>query len=78
MTNADERRNILAELIAAETLPTRDADEMTLQEVAAAAGVTVPAAKHRLSNLELARRATSRLVAGDYHGRATRVWRIIT
>ena len=79
MTCDDEtRRNILAELIAAETMPPREPDEMTLQEIAAQAGVSESTAKYRLSKLEMAGRATSRMVQGDYHGRATRVWRIIT
>ena len=85
MTYDDEtRRNILAELVAAETPPEREPDEVTAQDVvdqiARETGrqLSLTAIRGRRNNMVRDGRATTRMVRGDYHGRATRVWRIIT
>ena len=84
MTNADDRRNILAELVAAEMPPEREDDEMTAQDVvdqiAQETGrqLSLTAIRGRLNTMVRDGRATTRMVRGEYHGRATRVWRIIT
>ena len=85
MTYDDEtRRNILAELVAAEIPPEREPDEVTAQDVvdqiAQETGQqpSLHAVRRRLDSLVRDGRATTRMVRGDYYGRAQRAWRIIT